>query len=195
MCKCPLELEKRKKSLKKQSKGFLHFMQRLWLEGFWDRKHPGLVRVHFCIAGVLGGCPGQRLGNGVGAQHRALVGLERELLGQNPVLQQAGVAFGLSGRKLSDAEDELQAAQLDVAAVVQQGCALPACPTAPDQARAAGFAIAGSALWPLGLGTHHGCLLTWLFILFLVSAAPDDILHFGNNTAWGGWRGLLREVT
>ena len=24
---------------------------------------------------------------------------------------------------------------------------------------------------------------------------PDDTLHFGNNTAWGGWRGLLREVT
>ena len=23
----------------------------------------------------------------------------------------------------------------------------------------------------------------------------DDTLHFGNNTAWGGWRGLLREVT
>lgn len=23
----------------------------------------------------------------------------------------------------------------------------------------------------------------------------DDTLHFGNNTAWGGWRGLLGEVT
>lgn len=62
------------------------------------------------------------------------MGLERELLSQNPILQQAGIAFGLFGRKLSDAEDELQAAQLDVAAMVQQGCALPASPTAPDQA-------------------------------------------------------------
>lgn len=59
------------------------------------------------------------LGNGVGAQHRALVGLERELLGQDPILQQTGIAFGLFGRKLSDAEDKLQTAQLDVAAAVQ----------------------------------------------------------------------------
>lgn len=59
------------------------------------------------------------LGNGIGAQHRALVGLERELLGQAPILQQAGITFGLFGRKLSDAEDKLQAPQLDVAAMVQ----------------------------------------------------------------------------
>lgn len=88
------------------------------------RKNPGLVCVHFCIAGVLGWVDRQVtwppvLGNGVGAQHRALVGLERELLGQDPILQQAGISFGLFGRKLSDAEDKLQAPQLDVAAVVQ----------------------------------------------------------------------------
>lgn len=89
------------------------------------RKNPGLVCVHFCIAGVLGWVDrrvtGQPpvLGNRVGAQHGALVGLERELLGQDPILQQAGIAFGLFGRKLSDAEDKLQAPQLDVAAVVQ----------------------------------------------------------------------------
>lgn len=59
------------------------------------------------------------LGNGVGAQHRALMGLEREFLSQDPILQQAGIAFGLFGRKLSDAEDKLQAAQLDVAAMVE----------------------------------------------------------------------------
>lgn len=47
------------------------------------------------------------------------MGLERQLLGQDPILQQAGIAFGLFGRKLSDAEDKLQAAQLDVAAMVQ----------------------------------------------------------------------------
>ena len=100
------------------------------------------------------------------------MGLEREFLGQDPILQQAGIAFGLFGRKLSDAEDKLQAPQLDVAAMVQQGRALPAGPTAPNQALAAGFAVAGSPLRPLGLGTHHGCLFTLLFILFLVPAAP-----------------------
>lgn len=97
------------------------------VEGFLveSRKNPGLVCVHFCIAGVLGGAGGRALGqlpvlgNGVGAQHRALVGLERQLLCQDPILQQAGIASGLFGRKLSDAEDELQAPQLDVAAVVQ----------------------------------------------------------------------------
>lgn len=77
-----------------------------------------MVRIHFCIAGVLGGVQANGLGNGVGAQHRALMGLERELLGQDPILQQVGIAFGLFGRKLSDAEDKLQAAQLDVAAMV-----------------------------------------------------------------------------
>jgi hypothetical protein len=46
------------------------------------------------------------------------VGLERQLLSQYPILQQTGIAFGLFGRKLSDAEDKLQAAQLDVAAMV-----------------------------------------------------------------------------
>ena len=81
------------------------------------------------------------------------MGLEREFLGQDPILQQAGIAFGLFGRKLSDAEDKLQAPQLDVAAMVQQGRALPAGPTAPNQARAAGFAVAGSPLRPLVLSS------------------------------------------
>lgn len=47
------------------------------------------------------------------------MGFERQLLSQDPILQEAGIAFGLFGRKLSDAEDKLQAAQLDVAAMVQ----------------------------------------------------------------------------
>lgn len=42
--------------------------------------------------------------------------------------------FGLLTGKLGDAEDELEAAQFDVAAVVEERRALPACPTAPNQA-------------------------------------------------------------
>ena len=172
---------RKEKGFLKNSQKVSSFHAKIVVEGFpveYRKKNPGLVCVHFCIAGVLGGVDGRVtgwspvLGNGVGAQHGALVGLERELLGQDPILQQAGIAFGLFGRKLSDAEDKLQAPQLDVAAVVQQGRALPAGPTAPNQARAAGFAVAGSPLRPLGLGAHHGCLFTWLFILFLVPAAP-----------------------
>jgi hypothetical protein len=46
------------------------------------------------------------------------VGLESQLLTLYPILQQTDIAFGLFGHKLSDAEDKLQAAQLDVAAMV-----------------------------------------------------------------------------
>lgn len=45
--------------------------------------------------------------------------------------------FGLLTGKFSDAEDKLEAAQFDVAAVVEQGSALPARPAASDQAGAA----------------------------------------------------------
>lgn len=38
--------------------------------------------------------------------------------------------FGLLACKLCDAEDKLQAAQFDVASVVEQGGSLPSCPTA-----------------------------------------------------------------
>lgn len=129
MCKCPLELEKRKKKDKKNSQKFffLHFMQRLLSKGFWwsIEKKPGLSLCTFLHRRCLG-LGGQQvmgwppvLGNGVGAQHGALVRLERELLSQDPILQQASIAFGLFGRKLSYAEDKLQAPQLDVAAMVQ----------------------------------------------------------------------------
>lgn len=133
MCKCPLELEKRKKKKrifikkkKKRSKDFSSFHAKIVVEGFLVeyRKKPGLSLCTF-LHRRSRGLGGQQvtgwppvLGNGVGAQHRALVGLKRELLGQDPILQQASIAFGLFGRKLSYAEDKLQASQLDVAAMV-----------------------------------------------------------------------------
>lgn len=40
--------------------------------------------------------------------------------------------FGLLTGKLSDAKDKLEAAQFDVAAMVEQGRALPACPAASN---------------------------------------------------------------
>lgn len=51
--------------------------------------------------------------------------------------------FGLLTGELGHAEDELEAAQLDVAAVVEEGSALPARPAAADQAGAACLAAAG----------------------------------------------------
>lgn len=51
--------------------------------------------------------------------------------------------LGLLAGELGHAEDELEAAQLDVAAVVEEGRALPARPAAADQAGAARLAAAG----------------------------------------------------
>lgn len=93
MCKCPLELEKRKRIFKKV-KRFSSFHAKIVVEGFLVeyRKNPGLGLCTFlhCRSLGLGGRAGDGwppvLGNGVGAQHRALVGLERELLGQDPIL-------------------------------------------------------------------------------------------------------------
>lgn len=45
--------------------------------------------------------------------------------------------FGLLTGKLSNAEDKLEASQFDVAAMVEQGCALPACSATSNQAGAA----------------------------------------------------------
>lgn len=63
--------------------------------------------------------------------------------------------FGLLTGKLSDAEDKLEAAQFDVAAVVEQGRALPACPTASDQAGAARLTAAQQLRAALRLAAHH----------------------------------------
>lgn len=63
--------------------------------------------------------------------------------------------FGLLTGELCDAEDELEAAQFDVAAVVEQRRALPACTAAPDQAGAARLARARQLGAALRLAAHH----------------------------------------
>lgn len=63
--------------------------------------------------------------------------------------------FGLLAGELCDAEDKLQAAQFEVAAVVEERRALPAGPAAPNQAGAACLAIAGKTSVSLGLAAHH----------------------------------------
>lgn len=84
-----------------------------------------------------------------GADHVTAVGAAQSGRGRR-------LFFGLLAGELGDAEDELEAAQFDVAAVVQQGGALPARPAAPDQAGAARLASA----WRLQataarLARHH----------------------------------------
>lgn len=69
-----------------------------------------------------------------------------------------GFIFGLLAGKLCNTEDKLHAAQLDEAAVVEQGSALPACPTAPDQTGAAGLAVAAGARRSHLTLTHHPLL-------------------------------------
>lgn len=109
--------------------------------------------------------------------------------------------FGLLVSELGDAEDELQAAQLDVAAVVEQGGALPARPATPDQAGAAGFAAARQLGGALRLAAHHSVSgqqthhRAGTLIMVPVLTATDDALDFGHQAT--GWRrrGLLREVT
>lgn len=63
--------------------------------------------------------------------------------------------FGLLAGELNNAEDKLHAAQFDVAAVVEQCCALPAGSAATDQAGTAGLAVAGEPGSSLGLAAHH----------------------------------------
>lgn len=67
-------------------------------------------------------------GAGGGADHAAAVGAAQS---------GRGLFFGLLAGELGDAEDELEAAQFDVAAVVEQSGALPARPATADQAGAA----------------------------------------------------------
>lgn len=63
--------------------------------------------------------------------------------------------FGLLTGELGDAEDELEAAQLDVAAVVEQRRAFPSSPAASDQAGAARLAAARQLRAALRLAAHH----------------------------------------
>ena len=69
-----------------------------------------------------------------------------------------GFLFGLLAGKLCNTEDKLHAAQLDEAAVMEQGSALPACSTAPDQTGAAGLAVAAGARRSHLTRSHHPLL-------------------------------------
>ncbi len=63
--------------------------------------------------------------------------------------------FGLLTGELGDAEDKLDAAQFDVAAMVEQSRALPACPAASNQAGAARLTAAQQLGATLRLAAHH----------------------------------------
>lgn len=75
--------------------------------------------------------------------------------------------FRLLASKFSDAEDKLQAAELDVAAVVEERCALPARTTAPYQTGATRLAAARAEVRVLGLAAHHSANVATLLILLL----------------------------
>lgn len=62
--------------------------------------------------------------------------------------------FGLLTGKLADAEDKLETAQFDVAAMMKEGRALPARPRAPDQSGAARLTAARALHTPLRLAAH-----------------------------------------
>ena len=62
--------------------------------------------------------------------------------------------FGLLTGKLCDAEDKLEAAQFDVAAMMEQGSALPARPAASYQTGAACLTAARELGAALRLATH-----------------------------------------
>lgn len=72
------------------------------------------------------------------------------------------LVFGWHAGELCDAEDEVKAAQLDVAAVVENGGALPSCPAAPDQTGAAGFTTTRVRARLVCLAAHHRTHLTHL---------------------------------
>lgn len=90
-------------------------------------------------------------GAGGGADHAAAVGAAQS--GRGRLL-----FFGLLTGKLGDAEDELEAAQFDVAAVVEQSGALPARPATADQAGSACLTAARrlrATAAALRLARHH----------------------------------------
>lgn len=70
MCKCPLELDKRKRIFKKQSKGFSSFHAKIVVEGFLVeyRKKPGLGLCTFLHCRSLG--LGGQAGDGVATSPR-----------------------------------------------------------------------------------------------------------------------------
>lgn len=73
--------------------------------------------------------------------------------------------FRLLASEFSDAEYELQAAELDMAAVVEERCAFPACTAAPYEAGAACLAATRPEVRVLGLAAHHSTVTTLLILL------------------------------
>lgn len=160
------------------------------------------------------GCSSLRLGHRVWAQHGHLVWLGRlgvrqlfrHLDGAGQVLlhlhhhllrlhhHHLFLLLGLLGGELGNAEDELQAAQLDAATVVQERRALPARPAAPDQAGAAGPAVAlVLAGLCLALAAHNApcwhkarhCVLCLSFPL-LTTACKNEVNELPViNWRWG----------
>lgn len=83
--------------------------------------------------------------------------------------------FRLLVCEFGDAEYELQAAKLDVAAVVKERCTFPARTTSPYQTGAARLAAAWAEVQVLGLAAHYPanvttCLVLLLFLLSLFTA-------------------------
>lgn len=99
-------------------------------------------RAAHCGSVGWGGCEG--CGGGYGTAAAGEAGYRGGLL-----------LFGLLAGELCDAEEELEAAQLDVAAVVQQRRALPPRPAASYQAGAACLAAARQLAPALRLAAHH----------------------------------------
>lgn len=75
--------------------------------------------------------------------------------------------FRLLACEFGDAEDELQAAKLDVAAVVEERCAFPARTAAPYQTGAARLAAARPEVRVLGVAAHHSANVAALLVLLL----------------------------
>lgn len=82
----------------------------------------------WCVGGGDAGC---------GASCIAVVGARATGGKRNSLL-----LFGLLTGKFGDAEHKLEAAQFDAAAMMEKGCAFPACPTASNQTGAAGLTAA-----------------------------------------------------
>lgn len=157
------------------------------------------LSVGLVLAGGAAGCGsvGRRCGGGVGGGGAGSAAAAGATSGRRGGL----LLFGLLSGELGDAEDELEAAQLDVAAVVEQRCALSARPAASDHAGAASLAAARQLGAALRLAAHHSA--SWqqthhrarTLVLLPLLTATDDALDFSHQAA--GWRrrGLLREIT
>lgn len=127
------------------------------------------------LRGAVAPAVGTGLRNGVVVQHWHLVDLGSGFSQRLPLLDWAAhdatrssfFFFRLLASEFGDAEDELQAAELDVAAMVEERCAFPARTTAPYQTGAARLAAARPEVRVLGLAAHHSANVAALPVLLL----------------------------